>query len=129
MFHQIGVGSLGQHEYHGLYLLELGAVLVPEIGGDFSGHVAAEAVDIGFAEPELHGVSHCGTHLRVGVVELIHVGPVVGAEHLALLVAGIPVRMVLHPCIVTTGVVRNPVDNHFHAGIVCGAHHLAEVVD
>jgi len=123
------IGSLGEHEDIALHRFESGSVLVPEVDGHFAGHVAAETVDVGLSEPELHGVGHGGTHCGVGVVELIHVSPVVRAVHLALVVAHIPVGVVFHPGIVAAGVVRHPVDYYLHAGIVSGLHHSAEVID
>ena len=128
-FLKLGHRCLGEHEHVGLHPFEGLAALIPEVGRNLHGHVAAEAVDIDILEPEAHGVDHAFAHLGVRVVEHVDVGPVVDAFHVALFVALIPVGMFGDPYVVAARMVGHPVEYYLHAEAVCLLDEVFEFVE
>ncbi len=111
---QFALLGLGQQEEVGLRAPQLGRGELPEIGRHEHRHVAAEAVDRMFRQPEAHRVDLPLPHLAVRVVELRRVGPVPGDLRHAVFVF-VPGGVFGDPAGVACRVVGHPVEQHLHA--------------
>ena len=126
--HEVGRAPLGEQEEVRADRLEGRPGLLPEVRGDEPGHVAAEAVDAGLAQPVRHHPDHVGAGLRVRVVEPGDVGPV-GVRGLdpALRVPHVELRGRHHHA-VPGGVVRHHVEDDLQASRVRLAHEVLQVL-
>ena len=100
---------------------------VPEVCGDFTGGVAAEAV-YAFFQPETHGIVLGPPYFFVFIVEGAGVGPVVFPDGIAKGVALVEVgRLFCHPDVVRGGLVGDPVKDDFEALCMGGVKKALEV--
>ena len=128
LHHEVGRAPLGEEEEVRADRLERRSGLLPEVGRDEAGHVAAEAVDARLAEPVRHHADHVTAGLRVRVVELGHVRPVgVRGLHPALRVPDVELRRRHHHA-VPGRVVGHDVEDHLEASGVGLAHQPLQVI-
>ena len=107
---------------------QTGDGLLPEVGRDEVGRVAAVAVDVRLEDPVAHRVDHGLAHVCVVVVEGRHVEPpgLGWADDVAGVVLLVP-RLVGDPRVVPGRVVRHPVKQHDHLALVRFLHQRAQV--
>ena len=76
------------------------AALLPEIERNKVCSIAAEAVDTHLGNPELHGVYHGKTHLRIVEVKVSDVSPILDRRHDLAILVSVPLRIRLDPLVV-----------------------------
>ena len=121
---------LGEHE-HRLDRVEAHPHLAPELHRHEPGHVAAIAVHVTLADPELHGLGHVVRDTGLAVVEVDDVVPVPpgGGPEAPGPVTRVELRVRVHEHVVPRGVVAHPVKDHPHAEVVRGGDEVLQVLD
>ena len=126
--------SLSQH--HNLALAsgstELFDGILPEVGRYTVGYVTAKAIDTHFNNPELHSINHRLAHILIIIVQVGYIFPIPwlrADDGVDLFVAGVPIRMFLHPGMIPRRVVGHPIENNAHTVLMAHLRQMLEIVD
>src|SRR5215207_3424884 len=91
--------------------------------------ITTEAIDARFSDPELHGSDHAVDELRILKIQFPHIGPVVGGDRLSgHTVQHKKIGMLLYPGMISSRMIRYPINDHFHSSIMDGIHQRCPVV-
>ena len=124
---QVVALSLGEEVDLGIIGIHLGEDSLPELGRDLAGGVTAETIDP-LLQPEAHGVVLGGPDGFVPVIEAAGIGPVVLPDGVAVGIALVEVgRFFLHPHVVRSGLVRDPVQDYLESQLMGLGEQVLEV--